>query len=290
LVTNHPEFIPSEAAEAVKPTAAVLARIMGTPWDVALNLDKDMDACALMELARANVRRGFGLRDAVPYPLHEEAWHKFATGIDDPYSRANVKSYPQEIFEIVGMPFQGEEYWLKEPSTAEMAEANRLFPGDQWIGLNTGAGWRWPTRLWPIEHWVELGERLLAAGYAPLIMGGPEEVERNASIAAKLGAPASGVLPLGVFYGLVKKCATVVTSVTQMMHLAIGARRPLVLLNNIFNQHEFELYGRGCILEPPLACDCFYKSRCQTGRNCIGEITPETVFEAIRSQAVLDLK
>jgi len=62
---------------------------------------------------------------------------------------------------------------------------------------------------------------------------------------------------------------------------AFSDRRPLVLLNNIFNRYEFELYGRGEIVEPPIPCDCYYSGVCRTGRKCINEISPEAVFEAV---------
>jgi hypothetical protein len=65
------------------------------------------------------------------------------------------------------------------------------------------------------------------------------------------------------------------------MHLAIGARTPLVLLNNIFNRYEFELYGRGEIVEPSSLCDCYYSPVCRTGRKCINEIVPKIVLEAV---------
>ena len=61
-----------------------------------------------------------------------------------------------------------------------------------------------------------------------------------------------------------------------------GATAPLVLMNNIFNPHEFELYGRGEVLGPPKACDCFYLPKCKTGRNCMTEILPEAVVGAVK--------
>jgi len=54
-----------------------------------------------------------------------------------------------------------------------------------------------------------------------------------------------------------------------------------VLFNNIFNKAEFELYGRGEIVGPPTACDCFYDAVCKTGRNCIREITEEMAARAV---------
>jgi len=90
-----------------------------------------------------------------------------------------------------------------------------------------------------------------------------------------------GVQPLETFYAMIEGCQCIVSAVTMAMHLAIGARTPLVLLNNIFNRYEFELYGRGEIVEPPTPCDCYYSGLCRTGRKCINEISPGTVFQAV---------
>ena len=283
FVTHHPDLIPKEAAEAVKPDALVIERLKQCRWDFVWNLDKDLEACLLLEATNSEEKRGFGLKEGegVPFPLDENALHKFATGVDDIYSKQNTKTYPEEIFEIVEMPYHREEYWLKEPREDDFREAERLFPGSNWIGLNTGAGWRWPTRLWSEENWSELARLLVVAGYRPIFLGGPEEEERNSRLAAVTELPSSGTLTLPVFYALVHRCRAVVTSVTQMMHLAIAAKRPLVVLNNIFNRHEFELYGRGKIIEPLTPCGCFYSPKCLNGRQCIDEIRPETVFREI---------
>ena len=115
-----------------------------------------------------------------------------------------------------------------------------------------------------------------------MLLGGPEEVELNGRLAEKTICPWLGVQSLEVFYAMVERCDCIITSVTQAMHLAIGARVPLVLMNNIFNPHEFELCGRGEVIGPPTPCDCFYLPTCRTGRNCMGEILPGTVVDAVR--------
>jgi heptosyltransferase-2 len=221
------------------------------------------------------------LRDGVPSPIDEAAWHKFATGIDNPYSRRNRQSYVEEIFDITGLPFRREEYWLRDTTPKARETAATFLPKHSAIGLNIGAGKRWPSRIWPMEYWVELIKLLKANGLQPILLGGPEEVEMSARLVTATGCSASGVLPLEIFYAMIERCDCVVSAVTMAMHLAIGARTPLVLLNNIFNRHEFELYGRGEIVEPPSQCDCYYSPVCQTGRKCINEIVPPTVLEAV---------
>jgi len=282
FVTHSPELIPVEAAEAVRPASTVLERLRLDEWNFCWNLDKDMDACVIAEIVRTEDRKGFILHKGIPYPANDAAWHKYATGVDDAYSKSNRLSYVQEIFDIVGLPFRGEEYWLNSPIPEDRDIAEKLFPGDEWIGLNTGAGHRWPTRLWPEDRWINLVKLLQGNGYMPLILGGPEEKALNERLSLATGCPHSGLQSLGVFNAIIHKCRLVVTSVTQAMHLAIGARRPLVLFNNIFNPHEFELYGRGQIIQPDNACDCFYSPVCKTGRNCMSEISPQRVFQAIR--------
>jgi ADP-heptose:LPS heptosyltransferase len=288
-ITHSPELMPSEACDAVRPTAATLARVIAGHWDFCWNLDKDPEACAIAASTKATEYRGYTLRNGVPYPADQAAWHKFATGIDDPYSRANKQSYVEEIFDIVGLPYQKEEYWLRSPALSAQIRARELLPKSGVVGLNIGAGKRWPSRIWPAHYWIELIELLKNRGFSPVLLGGPEEAEMSERLVAKTGCVASGIQSLEVFYAMIAQCECVVTAVTMAMHLAIGARTPLVLVNNIFNSYEFELYGRGEIIGPPVPCDCHYSGVCRTGRNCINEIVPATVFEAVlRSTASIE--
>lgn len=280
-VTHSPDLLPADACEAVHPTAGTLARIAQGTWDFCWNLDKDPEACAIAASAKAREYRGYTLRHGMPYPVDEAAWHKFATGIDNPYSRRNRQSYVQEIFDITGLPFRREEYWLRSPTAVAREKAAALLPKDSAIGLNIGAGKRWPSRIWPRGFWVELIKLLKARGLQPILLGGPEEVEMADSLVRETKCLASGVQSLETFYAIIERCECIVSAVTMAMHLAIGARTPLVLLNNIFNRFEFELYGRGEIVEPSIPCDCYYSGVCRTGRKCINEISPGAVFQAV---------
>ena len=78
-------------------------------------------------------------------------------------------------------------------------------------------------------------------------------------------------------------CDLIVSAVTMAMHLALGLGKKLVLLNNIFNRHEFELYGRGVIVEPQQPCNCFFQPRCTQERFCLETLAPASVRAAVRS-------
>ena len=81
---------------------------------------------------------------------------------------------------------------------------------------------------------------------------------------------------------LVEKCNAVVSTVTMAMHVAIGLRKPIVLLNNIFNPNEFHFFAPSKIVGPDKNCDCYYLPKCINGRSCIEEISAEKVLAEIK--------
>ncbi|SRR3989344_123786 len=274
-VTNFPEAAKDASDVCLKFDAKALAVLTADSFDILYNFDKDKEACALAALVRARVKKGFTLRNGKCAPIDGDAQHKFVTGVFDDESKANTKSYQEEMFEIAGLRFDGEEY---ETSIVEKAWK---MPQGKIIGLNTGGAARWTARLWPDGHWAALATLLKKKGYTPLLLGGEAEDEKNKAIAKRTGALYLGHFPFDEFTSLVQRCDAVVTCVTLGLHAAIGAKRKVIILNNIFNPHEFELYGRGTILGPPKACVCFYRSTCRYGESCMKNITPESVVKAL---------
>ena len=75
----------------------------------------------------------------------------------------------------------------------------------------------------------------------------------------------------------------IATQVTMAMHIAIALQKQVVLMNNIFNPYEFELYGRGALVQPDKACACFYRGSCQFGVSCMEDLPPEKVFGQVKA-------
>ena len=275
-LTLTPEVVPA-AADVVLPfSPQSLAILRAAHFDLLVNLDKDPEACALAVTTAADVKKGFTLRDGVPAPADTDAEHKFLTGLFDDTSRANTKSYQQEIFEICGLRFSGEPYILD--NHAGDGFTWRLPGKKKIVGLNTGCGGRWTSRLWAEKNWISLARRLKNAGHVPVLLGGEQEDARNRRIARVSGALYFGHFPLRQFINLVDHCDCVVTAVTMAMHITIGLRKKIVLFNNTFNRHEFELYGLGEILEPEFDCSCYYSPVCPN--NCMQYIRVDSVLES----------
>jgi heptosyltransferase-2 len=247
-------------------------------FDVLYNLDKDREACALAVQIAADTKKGFILKDGICAPTDKDAEAKFQTGVFDDLNKANTKSYPQEIFEICGFTFAGEKYVL--PFERWKDKRWTLNKNRKVVGLNTGCGGRWTSRLWPEKYWVTAAKSLKKAGYEVLLLGGEQEHSRNIRLAKESGAKYFGHYPLNQFINLVDQCDLVVTAVTMAMHLTIGLGKKIVLFNNIFNRHEFELYGLGEILEPEFECTCYYSPTCPN--DCMQYLYPERVVTTVR--------
>jgi len=276
-LTLTPEVIPRVVDVILPFSAPGIATLQAVEFDLVINLDKDREACALATRLSAKRKKGFVLLDGLPAPADSDAEHKFMTGVFDDLNRENTKSYPQEIFEMCGLPFRGERYWLDPPSPD--GRPWRLPKSKPIVGLNTGCGGRWVSRRWPDSHWISLARALRRKGYLPLLLGGEQEHTTNLRIARKSGATYLGHFPLSRFIALVDRCQLVVTAVTMAMHITIGLNKKIVLFNNIFNRHEFELYGLGEILEPEFDCPCFFTPVCPN--DCMQYLYPKRVLASV---------
>ena len=282
-LTLTPEVLPRDVDVRLPYNAQSLATLSATPFDLLVNLDKDREACALATSLTARIKKGFILRNGVPAPADRDAHHKFMTGLFDDVSKVNTRSYPQEIFEICGFRFAGEPYILD--AHADEGYRWKIPRKKPVVGLNTGCGGRWTSRLWPEAHWSDLARRLKRKGLTPLLLGGEQEHRRNLAIARRSGALYAGHFPLPQFINLVDQCDLVVTAVTMAMHITIGLRKKIVLFNTIFNRHEFELYGLGTILEPHSPCSCYFAPTCtaegRAPQGCMKEIPVAEVLGAV---------
>ncbi|UYZ59440.1 glycosyltransferase family 9 protein [Hymenobacter latericus] len=284
-LTHTPAILPQDAVdEILKFDFAAVLQLQAREFDVVFNLDKDKEAGALLNTLKAPQKFGYALRpyDGVAWPANDLAQHKFLTGVFDQLSLQNTKPYVQEIFELCGYEFRGEEY-VFDNHADKGYQWPQLPPAGRRVGLNTGCGDRWTTRLWSDEKWIALITQLQQAGYAPVLLGGAAEEERNQRLHAATGAPYLGHFPLPQFINLLDQMDLIVTQVTMAMHISIALRKPTVLMNNIFNPYEFDLYGRGQIVQPDRQCVCFYRGTCKLGTSCMEELPATKVLAAVQA-------
>lgn len=284
-LSHSPEVLPKDKIdEILKWNETSIFIIQNKKYDIAINLDKEEEACILLEKLEAKEKYGFIWNNEHIDAATPAATHKLITGFFDHYSQKNTKNYLEEIFEICHLQFNDEPYLLnynKNLAEQWQTKIKEKSKGKTIVGLNTGVGNRWATRLLPEEHWVSLINLLLKNDFYPIILGGPQENEKNQNFANKTGAYYPGTFSLEEFFAISSNCEIILTQVSMMMHIATALKKKMVLMNNIFNKHEFYLYNRGIIVEPKSGCDCYYGNKCKREISCMYDIKPETLLKEI---------
>ena len=284
-LTHSPQVVPKDEVDVIyKWDASSVSILANQEFDIAINLDKDKEACMLLSHIDAKEKFGFLWKDGHINTATDKAEHKLITGFFDHISKKNTKNYLEEIFEICHFDFSGEEYMInlsQNLSDVWEKKFKELAGGKTIIGLNTGCGLRWKTRLWPPEYWVEFIKSLEKQGYFCLLMGGPDEDEMNRFYQKETNATYLGTFSLEEFIAITNNTDIIVTPVSMMMHIALALKKQLMLFHNIFNVHEFELYGRGIIIEPTSGCDCYFGNSCKREKSCMYDISVQDVLSNI---------
>lgn len=278
-ITYSPDILSSKWVDRILNVSAEnIELIKNIEFDWLINLDKDSLAISLTNSIKSKKKSGFTIDEfghARPISTKAEE-DKWLTGLFDDLNKRNTKHYVQEIFEICGYEFNNEEYVLEVSPSGKIWDIDR---SRKVVGLNTGCGGRWTSRLWPTEYWVKLAKDLINNGYEVLLLGGEQEHEKNKLIQKESGAKYFGYYSLKVFIELLDQCDIIISAVSMAMHLAIGLKKNLILFNNIFNKNEFYLYGRGEILEPDFDCGCYFTPVCPN--NCMQYLKSEVVLNSV---------
>ncbi|MBE7446702.1 MAG: glycosyltransferase family 9 protein [Planctomycetia bacterium] len=265
-------------------------RLQVEKFDVLICLDKDTVASSLASLVQADQKLGFALSEKGHlYPLNKEAYYMFRLGVSDELKfRQNKKTYQQLIFDALGLGEKYGEYVinLRQEYAAygeQLMKQWGIHNGRMVIGLNTGAGKRFATKRWEIGGFVELADRLSTDLKAQVVLlGGPEEIERNKEIASRTKAQVidSGCHhSLKEFMGLINQCHLVVTGDTLALHLAIALKKRVITFFGSTCHQEIDLYGRGKKLIADVHCAPCYRGNCDT-MICMKSISPNDVFHA----------
>ena len=184
------------------------------------------------------------------------------------------------------------------------------------------SGTQFAMREWPINSWLELGKRLVSAGYAIIITGGPDDKKRAANLVQKLNtslasanlsssAPNNEVATQGSARiisvaglanwletaGLMNQAEAVVAVNTGTMHLAAILGRPLVALHGPTNPARWGPLTSGTaipiILGPGLSEGGAYlhlgSEYPKEPAYLMDQISPDAVIKALKSNFGLQI-
>ena len=300
LVDRRHVVSAGDARDVERATAELAAR----RWSRVLSFDDEEPLCRLVSALDCERVSGAFLDDAGQRAYSDDTAPWFGMGLlardgkeaADRRKLQNRRTHPELFASMLGIAPGEPTLVLDDDALAfgrEFRERHGL--GERAVlGLNTGAGGRWPSKQLPIERTVELARRLAAergpAGLDVLLLGGRDERERNDAILAGLAAlpeAAGGALrPIDAgtenslleFAALVAQCSLLVSSDSLAMHVAIALRVPLVAFFAPTSAAEIELYGRGVKVASTSTDACTYRPDVDTST-----LTVERLADAARS-------
>jgi ADP-heptose:LPS heptosyltransferase len=265
--------------------------LMSQRFDVLISLDKEPRAIGLAELVRAERKLGFGMSpEGSLTTFNPESEYALRLGLDDPLKfHENKKSYPEIIYEMCAIPYEGDRYVVGlDPDKRRWAE--RLFAERgltkkrPLVGLNTGAGPAFTHKAWTADGFAGLARALVEkTGGTVLLLGGEREAERNREIEAAAGGAAlavGGDQSLSEFAAMISLLDLLVTGDTMALHLGVGLSVPTVAIFGPTAHAEVDLFGLGEKVVTTIDCAPCYRGRCDKNPNCMDKIGTDEVLSA----------
>jgi heptosyltransferase-2 len=146
-----------------------------------------------------------------------------------------------------------------------------------------------PAKRWPAAHFAALAGRLRDAGLAVWLLGSANDAPVAAEIQALAPGAASNLVgrtSLAEAVDLIASAAAVVSNDSGLMHVAAALDRPLVALYGSSSPEATPPLSDGAvILSENLVCSPCFARQCPLGHfNCLNNLAPGRVFEAVRGQ------
>ena len=148
----------------------------------------------------------------------------------------------------------------------------------------------WPTKRWPVESYVRIGEEFASRGITAVISGGQEDADVCAAVAAGITGSANlcGRLTLRQSAELYRRAVFLLTGDTAPQHLgaAVGTRVFSIFGPTVRRFGFWPYTERGVVIEDEdtdcRPCGAHGPERCPEGtHDCMRRIAPERVIESI---------
>jgi len=164
-------------------------------------------------------------------------------------------------------------------------EENKIDETDTIIGFNAGAAYG-EAKCWPAKKYAELGNRLISAYNAKLVLFGSSNDQYLVNILAKKlrnkCAIAAGKTTLQDSIGLVNKCKLFVTGDTGPLYIAFALRVPILAIFGPTDPTTVAIPSEKLVIAyKKVSCSPCFLRECPKDHRCMEEVSVEEVFTGI---------
>jgi ADP-heptose:LPS heptosyltransferase len=270
-----------------------LAILNQMEFDYVMNVDKSRRSSALLTSLKAAHKLGFGLNpDGKIYPVNEGAYYNYNLGMDDHLKfRINKRTGQDYLAETFELDYRRDEYVFnfseaEKKFIENFREKSGIKKNDLVVGLNTGCSTLFPNKKMTIDQHIYLINKLLGyPGIKIILLGGPEDLDRNNEIASHfseqiINTPVSGGVRKGACYEEIADI--VITGDSFGMHLAIALKKYVIAWFGLSCWTEIDLYDRGIkLFNEKLECSPCWKKSCPFNLECISSIDLERIASTV---------
>jgi heptosyltransferase-2 len=266
-----------------------LLTLSALEFDVAFVIDKSLKAVGILK--HTKIKKTFGFRaesvTGAIVPATEAAFPLWELGLSNHKKFfVNKKSEVQLVLEALELSGTQTEYVLQmtENELKKSLERRRLWSpqGKMLVGLNTGCSPVIPYKKLSVDMHRKLIVYLKQNNFEVVLLGGPEDTDRNEQIAHDLEVFSSPT-EQGIRDGLVsmQACDIVVTGDSLGMHMAISLKKWVVAWFGPTCAHEIELYNRGVHVLTKAACSPCWKRTCHNSHMCYDQVDINELINGI---------
>lgn len=198
--------------------------------------------------------------------------------------------YFLNIADLIGKKQAGRELVLNVSKESEIfaknfLKGNKVNEKDTIIGFNPGAAYG-KAKRWPAKKYAELGNRLISAYNAKLVLFGGSYDQGLVNMLAKelrnKCVIAAGKTTLQDSIGLVNKCKLFVTGDTGPLYIASALRIPTLAIFGPTNPDTVAIPSEKLqIIYKKVSCSPCFLRECPNDHRCMEDVSVEEVFAEI---------
>lgn len=274
---------------AIKGVKNTIAELRRENYDLVLDLQGNSKSGLFTLLCGASQRYGFDRGGVREWPNLLATNHKVPLGVDSHHISDRSLAVARAAFPgVKEIPLAGPMEVQEEASnTVERQLAD--FHSDQEPLVVLQYGTTWVTKLWPLECWQQLVEKLCDDGLRPLLIWGNDAEHQACQEIKRASKDRALIWPRGTLpelVALLQRADLVVGGDTGPIHIAAAVGTSTVSLFRVTDATRNGPRGDQHIrLESPLDCAPCLRKSCprdeECGRSILVDIVVDAVFQLL---------
>ena len=264
-------------------TSATIHSLKSATYDWVLSFDDEVESCGIATQVRTERISG-AFEDSGKIQYTEDTHEWFDMGLISRFGKAradelkiqNTHSHDAIFARMLGIRIEKPVFFNDPKSEALSATMLQALPR-KIVGLNLGAGKRWPSKSLRLDEAIRLIGQLKASGATCVLLGGKDDAAYLDEVASRREIEVIRDLPLEEFAGVIRCLDLLITSDTLALHLAIAQSVPTLSYYAPTSLPEINTFGTGTKIASLSPDYCSYRPDADNSTITAERLFPEAL-------------